>query len=138
MKLFSMLPAVVVAASVATIALVPGEVRAQKGSRLCGWVTTWSPVHIGLLYEVRRADDSHRKQCRKAIAQMEEMIKNDPNLSRWQWTKIDRKPCEDVGKMGLAYTSDKGERRYDICEMMEAKKAYKVEKRDNETTFTKL
>lgn len=139
MKTLSMVTAAAVALSAALISLAPGEASAQSGSRLCGWVAVATPVKIGLLYEARQKDASYSKQCNEVIDQMEKEIKKDASLSAMSWTKIHKKACEDVGKMGLAYTNDKGEAKNDICEKMEAKKAYKVLKQGTAaTTFTKL
>jgi hypothetical protein len=139
MKTLSMVTAAAVAVSAALISLAPGEASAQSGSRLCGWVAVATPMKIGLLYEARKKDASYKKQCSEVIKKMEKEIKKDATLSKMSWKKIDKKACEDVGKMGLAYTNDKGEAKNDICEKMQAKKAYKVLKQGTAaTTFTKL
>ena len=123
----------------AVVTFTAGEANAQKGSRLCGYVAVATPMKIGLLYEARQKDASYKKQCSEVISKMGNEIKKDPTLSKMVWTKIDKKTCEDVGKMGLAYTNDKGVLQNDICEKMEAKKAYKVIKQGKvATTFTKL
>jgi len=122
------------------IAASAGVANAQKGSRLCGWVAVETPIKIGLLYEARKKDASYKTQCKKVISEMNDEIKKDAQLSAMKWTKIDKKDCEHVGKLGLAYTDSKGQSKNDICEKMEAKKAYKVIKSGPKaaTTFTKL
>jgi hypothetical protein len=124
---------------VGMIAASAGVANAQSGSRLCGWVAVETPIKIGLLYEARKKDASYKKQCSKVISQMNDAIKKDAQLSAMKWTKIDKKDCEHVGKLGLAYTDSKGQSKNDICEKMEAKKAYKVVKQGSAaTTFTKM
>ncbi len=116
-----------------------GVANAQSGSRLCGWVAVETAVKIGLLYEARQNDASYTKQCDTAISEFEDEIKKDAQLSAMTWTKIRKKSCEHVGKLGLAYTQSSGNLKNDICNKMEAKKTYKVLKQGNAaTTFTKL
>ena len=96
-------------------------------------------MKVGLLYEARKKDVSYKKQCKKVISKMHDQIKKDATLSKLKWTKINKKSCEHVGKMGFAYTNGNGELKNDICERMKAKKAYKVIKQGKiRTMFERL
>ena len=65
---------------------------------------------------------------------MWDAIKKDASLSKMSWTKIDKKACEDVGKMGFGENG-----KNDICDKMKAKTPYKVLKMDKlATTYTKM
>lgn len=118
------------------LAVSGGGASAQSGSRLCGWVAVGTPVKIGLLYEARKKDASYKKQCSEVIKKMESQIKNNDDLKKMAWTKVDKKSCEDVGKMGFANAGESN----DICDKMEAKKPYKVVKSGPKAsaTYTKL
>jgi hypothetical protein len=133
-KTFSM---VVVAACI--FAVSAGVANAQSGSRICGMVAVDTPVKIGLLYEARTKDASYKKQCKKVISKFKDAIKKDATLQKFKWKVVSRTKCENVGKMGFAYTKSPGNLKSDICEKMKAKKPYKVVKEGPKpTTFTRL
>ncbi len=120
----------------AAVLVVPGAAHAQKGSRLCGW-TAQTPTGqvIGLLYEVRTADASDGKQCSEVISKFHEAITKDATLSKLNWTKANKSTCESVGN----YFKSTSKPSDDMCDYMEAKKAYKVVKESAaNTSYTKM
>ena len=130
-----------VLALVVVTLLGPITAHAQSGSRLCGWTSkvenSGKTVQVlGMLYEARQKDASYNKQCDEAIDEMKKGIDKDPKLSKLSWQKVHKDTCESVGKDFVSKTNP----NTDMCDYMEAKKAYNVIK-DNmkdATTYTKL
>jgi hypothetical protein len=133
--------------------IAPSTVFAQSGSRLCGWTATMPagtslsgttlPLggKIGLLYEARQNDSSYSKQCDTVIDEFNSAIKKDPVMSTFTWKKIHKDTCESVGD---EFTST-AQTKHDMCDNMEAKKAYSVVKPFNtkeggaaSTSYTKM
>ena len=109
-----------------------GSAHAQPGSRLCGWIAPLpaqavgkpSPGNIGLLYEIRTADASDGKQCDEVVSKFLDAIKADPTLKTMTWTKVHKSTCESVGASFTSSTNPNN----DMCDYMEAKKPYQVQK----------
>lgn len=109
-----------------------GSAQAQPGSRLCGWIAPLpaqaagkpSPGNIGLLYEIRTKDASDGKQCDEVVSKFSDAIKSDATLKTMTWSKVHKSTCESVGA-NFTSTSNPSS---DMCDYMEAKKAYQVQK----------
>ena len=109
-----------------------GSAQAQPGSRLCGWIAPLpaqaagkpSPGNIGLLYEVRTADASESKQCDQVLSKFSDAIKADATLKALTWSKVHKDTCESVG----AHFTSTSNPNSDMCDYMEAKKPYQVQK----------
>jgi hypothetical protein len=109
-----------------------GSAHAQPGSRLCGWMAPLpaqaagkpSPGNIGLLYEIRTKDASDSKQCDQATSKFADAIKADPTLKSMTWSKVHKSTCEAVGANFKSTTHPNN----DMCDYMEAKHPYQVQK----------
>ena len=138
----SSIAAVMAAAVLAPVGIAtPTPAMAQSGSRLCGWTTEVPAkgVAIGILYEVRTKDASDGKQCKTVIEKAQRKIASDPKLSAMTWTKVEKATCESVGEKFKSTTNTNG----DMCDYMEAKQAYTVNKstaedRTSTTTYAKV
>lgn len=124
-----------------------GSAHAQPGSRLCGWIAPLppqaagqpSPGNFGFLYEVRTADKTDDQQCDQVVSKFHDAIKGDAKLSAMTWSKVRKSTCESVGAHFISSTHPKN----DMCDYMEAKKAFTVQKTmtsatTSATVYTKL
>ncbi|MCE2680476.1 MAG: hypothetical protein LW629_08540 [Burkholderiales bacterium] len=103
--------------------------HAQKGSRLCGWVANYQtqtgPQALAFLYEIRTADASDGRQCSEFISKVyDKAIKSNAQLSQLPFQKVEKATCESVGSIfiGAQHPSN------DMCDYMEAKKPFQVQK----------
>lgn len=103
--------------------------HAQKGSRLCGWVAQFQsqtgPQVMGFLYEIRTADASDGRQCSEFISAInDKAIKANAQLSGLPWQKVEKATCESVGAVFISPNAPSN----DMCDYMEAKKPFQVQK----------
>ena len=103
--------------------------HAQKGSRLCGWVANYQtqtgPQAMAFLYEVRTADASDGRQCSEFISSIKkDAIDANAQLSTLPFQKVEKATCESVGAI---FTSPQFPSN-DMCDYMEAKKPFRIQK----------
>lgn len=125
-----------IALALPSAALLPAApALAQSGSRICGWTAATPDGAIGIVYEARQHDASYSRQCDEAVSTIKGKIDSDAKLKSLTWTKKYKETCESVGGLFVSGNNSSS----DMCDKMEAKVAYTVQKSksQNATTFTK-